>query len=109
MKMIQMFLACVLVLASCIKEEAPDTQATPEGKQMPIRVSMPEDPYGTKVAFTADGSKLKLAWQADDCIRVISGDNSSVFTVSSIISDHEAEFTGTAVPGSSFDILIPGL
>lgn len=78
-----------------------------DGEQITIRVSMPENPY-SKVSFTEDGSKLKLAWENTDCIRVISGEESQVFTVSNIISDHEAEFTGTAVSGSSFDILFPG-
>ena len=100
-------ITCLLLLASCNQKEPFDNHAASDGEQITIRVSMPEDPF-SKVSFTADGSKLKLAWQAGDCLRVISGEESQVFTVSNIISDHEAEFTGTAVSGTSFDILFPG-
>ena len=95
------------VLASCVREEAQDFQAKPDGKQVTIRVTMPEEPY-TKVDITGGETSLHLAWKEGDCIRVISGENSEVFTISKIISDHEAEFTGTAVSGTSFDILVPG-
>lgn len=107
MKTMMIRLACLLLLASCVREVPDSDRPLPEKEQITIRVSMPENPY-TKVGFTADGDKLKIAWQEDDCIRVISGDQSEVFTVSNIISDHEAEFTGTAITGSTFDILCPG-
>ena len=58
--------------------------------------------------FTEEEGKLHLAWQESDCLRVISGENSEVYTISKIISDHEAEFTGNAVSGTAFDILFPG-
>ena len=100
-------ISCLILLASCAQKEPFENQAATDGEQITIRVCMPEDPF-SKVSFTAEGSKLKIAWQEKDCIRVISGEESQVFTVSNIISDHEAEFTGTAVSGSSFDILYPG-
>lgn len=97
--------ALLLLFASCVREEQGGT--VPEGDKVTIRVSMPEETF-TKVSFTDDGSKLALAWEDTDCLRVISGENSEVYTISSILSDHEAEFTGPAVAGSSFDILFPG-
>ncbi len=96
----------LLLAVSCVREELQQDSPV-DARVVTIRVSMPENPY-SKVSFTEDGNKLKLAWENTDCIRVISGEESQVFTVSNIISDHEAEFTGTAVSGSSFDILFPG-
>lgn len=103
----QILFACLLAVVSCIKEVAPDTRESVGKDQITIRVAMDEDIF-TKVSFTEGDGKLALAWQDTDCLRVISGDNSEVFTISNIISPHEAEFTGTAVPGTSFDILFPG-
>jgi len=96
-----------MMLFSCVREELAITAEVPDGKQVTIRVCMPEESY-TKVEFTAQENKLVTAWQESDCIRVISGEQSQVFTLSRIISDKEAEFTGTEVVGSTFDILCPG-
>ena len=98
-------LAGLLLLASCAKEK-PIDPGSPQGNLVTIRVSMPES--ATRVAFTPEEDKLALSWEEGDCIRVISGSASSVFTVSRIISAHEAEFTGPEVTGTSFDILCPG-
>lgn len=92
---------------SCIKEAAQESPALRDGKQVTIKVSMPEDAF-TKVDFTADADKLALSWHGDESIRVISGSESAVFTLSRLISAHEAEFTGPDLAGTSFDILIPG-
>ena len=51
-------LAGLLLLASCAKEKAIDP-ASQQGKQVTIRVSMP-DP-GTRVSFTPEEGKLALA------------------------------------------------
>lgn len=98
-------LAGLLLQLSCAKE-MPMDPGVQGGKQVTIRVSMPE--ASTKVAFTPEEDRLTLSWEEGDCIRVISGANSGVFTVSRIISAHEAEFTGPEVAGSSFEILCPG-
>ena len=71
------------------------------------RVTIPEDSY-TKVAFTPEEDHLGVSWQEGDKIRVISGENSQVYTLSKLISAHEAEFSGPAMTGTSFDILCPG-
>ena len=97
--------AGLLFLLSCAKE-MPIDNVVPGEKQVTIRVSMPD--ASTKVAFTPEEDKLALSWEEGDCIRVISGTASSVFTVSRLISAHEAEFTGPEVAGSSFEILCPG-
>ena len=98
-------LAGLLLLGACAKERPIDEQGS-AGKLVTIRVSMPAP--DTRVAFTPEDGKLALSWEEGDCIRVTSGSSSSVFTVSRIISAHEAEFTGPAVTGSSFQILCPG-
>ena len=100
-------LAGLLLLVSCVKETPMDNEVVQEGKLITIRVCMPEE-SSTKVAFTPEADKLAVSWEEGDCIRVISGSTSSVFNVSRIISAHEAEFTGPAVTGTSFDILCPG-
>lgn len=105
MKRLLTIIGCILLLASCAIKESLDNSSATKGKQVTIRVSMSED---SKISFTADGNKLKTAWEENDCLRVISGEKSEVFTISRIISDHEAEFTGAEVPGTSFDILFPG-
>ena len=107
MRRFPFLIAALLLVTSCVREEPAGDKTGREGAQVTIRVSMPEHPF-SKVAFSTEGENLHLAWQDTDCIRVISGDKSEVFTVSRIISDHEAEFSGKAVSGSSFTILCPG-
>ena len=101
-------IACLL-LASCMKEAPQAGSGQQAGKQVTIRVSIPEEPF-TKVDITADteNNKLHLAWKEGDKILVVGSSQSEVFTLSNLISDHVAEFTGTAVGGGSFDILCPG-
>ena len=98
--------AGLLLLASCAKELPLDPQEVQGGEQVTIRVSMPES--ASRVAFTPGEDGLSLSWEEGDCIRVISGASSSVFHVTRILSAHEAEFTGFAVSGASYDILCPG-
>lgn len=90
------------VFASCEIQKGPEEPVL--GEQVTIHVSIP----ATKVALSPDGEGLHLAWQAGDCIRVVSGSSSSVFTINEGFTDHEADFTGTAVEGSKFDIIYPG-
>ena len=94
--------AAVLLIPSC-KEPAEQQPALP---QVTIHASVPGNV--TKVALTPDGDGLHLAWEAGDALRVISGSQSSQFAIKDGFTDHEASFTGTAVTGSSFDILYPG-
>lgn len=94
----------VISMASCSREAI---DVSHDGDPTTIRVSVPEDIY-SKVSFTAEEDKLKFAWDANDCLRVISGEKSEVFTISKIISDYVAEFTGPEITGTSFNILFPG-
>ena len=95
----------LFLLLACVKE-VPGVQPS-SGDTVTIRVTIPEDSY-TKVAFTPEEDHLGVSWQEGDKIRVISGENSQVYTLSKLISAHEAEFSGPAMTGTSFDILCPG-
>ncbi len=92
--------------AACGKTDETAGPEAPAKELVTIRVCVPED--ATRVALTPDGKGLHTAWQEGDCIRVVSGSQSEVFTIKPGFTDHEAEFTGNAVDGSSFDILFPG-
>jgi len=105
MKKTILFLAALFFLFSCVKERNDVQPSFQEG--VTIRVTLPEELY-TKVAFTPEDNKLGISWQEGDVIRVISQENSQVYTLTKLISAHEAEFTGPAVEGTSFDILCPG-
>ncbi len=100
--------AAILSLAiSCGKEpSSPDPGTDPAGTEV-IRVILPDAPY-SKVTVAEQNGRLKAAWETGDCVRVISGSQSQVFTLSRIITPQEAEFTGKPVTGSSYDILYPG-
>lgn len=97
-----LIIAAVLAFAACERtmEEAP------AGRLVTIHASVPAD--ATKVALTPDGNGLHLAWEEGDCLRVISGGSSSRFDISPGFTDHEADFTGNSVEGTSFDIIYPG-
>lgn len=94
--------ALIALAASCNK--AAQTPAQPqEAEQITIRAFMPE---GTKVAFSqADNNGLHLAWEEGDCLIISNGSQSQTFEIKDGFTDHEAEFTGTAVSGDSFTIL----
>lgn len=104
-KIAMLTLAALFFLFSCVKEVNDVQPSFRDG--VTIRVTIPEDLY-TKVAFTPEDNKLGISWQEGDVIRVISNEDSQVYTLTKLISAHEAEFTGAAVAGTSFDILCPG-
>lgn len=98
--------AAMILAASCNKiQETPAQPAA--GEQITIKASIPE---ATKVEYEAntENDNLHLKWTDDDVLRVISGSESQEFYIKDGYTDHEAEFTGTAVSGSSFSILYPG-
>ena len=105
MKQIALLISALFFLFSCVKE-GNDVQPTFRDG-VTIRVTIPEDLY-TKVAFTPEDNKLDISWQEGDVIRIISNQDSQVYTLTKLISAHEAEFSGSAVAGWSFDILCPG-
>lgn len=98
-------LIMLLLLTACVGEP---NQAGPEGGkgQVTIRVTIPKEPY-TKVSFTPAMYSIYTSWQEGDKISVSSDGKSEVFTLSKLISAQEAEFTGAAVTGKTFDIRYP--
>ncbi|MBR6002659.1 MAG: right-handed parallel beta-helix repeat-containing protein, partial [Bacteroidales bacterium] len=100
--------AAATLFVACNKEQPAPERPAEDGRAV-IRVSIPESL--TKVSLTdetAAGRGMKLAWQDEDAIRVRSGENSSLFTIRAGFSGHEAEFEGTPVEGTEFDIIYPG-
>ena len=94
-----------LALAACGQIE-PVEPAPANGELTTIHVSIPKD--ATRVEFTPDGDGLHLAWEDDDCLRVISDSDNGLFTIKDDFDDQDAEFIGPAVAGLSFDIIYPG-
>lgn len=105
MNRILLFFAWALTAALCCscKETAPTEDII--RPQVTIHAAVP---VSTRVSLTPSGDGLHLAWESDDCLRVISGSQSERFSIKEGFTDHEADFTGTAVSGSSFSILYPG-
>ncbi|MBP5521977.1 MAG: hypothetical protein J6X82_06120, partial [Bacteroidales bacterium] len=94
-----------LIAFSCTQELKQEDQ--PQSKErVTIKVSTSES-LGTKVSMTeaSDKKAMNLKWEISDKISV----NGNEFSVTNIISDHEAEFEG-ADPGaaSSYTIIYPG-
>ncbi len=103
-----MLLAAALVAAACEKETpAPVNEGPETAKTVTISVSMPDEL--TKVALSQKAAGgMELVWEAGDQITVQQHGNTSTaqtFTLTSGAGDKKAEFTGTAVTGSSFDII----
>ena len=93
--------AGVMSIASCNKEQNPLTE---EGK-VTITVSFPEV-VESKVAMEEGQQALDLKWENDDKITVV-GNTTEVFTVASISEDGKtAVFTGNAVAGDKFDVIL---
>lgn len=92
---------------SCTREaELQETQTqTQTGELVTIRVSTPEA-IETKVSLTEAGDKkaMNLAWEDTDQLSV----NGGLFSVTNVISDHEAEFEGPTPEGSTFTVIYPG-
>ena len=106
-KIFSFFCLLIIMLAApgCVREAL----ETPEGPTMTITATVTDEPL-TKAGFSvpASGEGLHLAWQAGDCIRVISGSNSAVYNIQDGFTDHVATFSGPEVPGSVFDVIAPG-
>ena len=104
--------AAAIALAGCVKE----TDIVKVGPRFTIRATGEDiDPLAagdaTKASFTADGTTLRLAWQAGDQIRVFNHSNhknNAVYDIEDGFTDHVAHFTGPEVSGSSFDVVAPG-
>lgn len=105
MKTRYILLAATALLAfSCTQELEQEVQ--PQSKELvTIKVSTSES-LGTKVSMTeaSDKKAMNLAWEEGDIISV----NGKEFSVTNIISDHEAEFDGEAPASSPYTIIYPG-
>ena len=83
-KLFIIFAVCILPLAACQKEK----EQPLEGKTVTIRASVPQE--STKVSLTPSGDGLHLAWEEGDCLRVISGSQSSRFDIQDGFTDLKA-------------------
>lgn len=93
--------AGVMSIASCNKEQNPQTE---DGK-VTITVSFPEV-VESKVAMEEGQQALDLKWENDDKITVV-GNTTEEFKVASISDDGKtATFTGNAVEGDMFDVIL---
>ena len=105
MKTRYILLAATALLAfSCTQELEQEVQ--PQTKErVTIKVSTSES-LDTKVSMTeaSDKKAMNLAWEKGDIISV----NGKEFSVTNIISDHEAEFQGDDPGAGSYTIIYPG-
>lgn len=97
--------AAAALCLSCVKEPGQAPGSKPGG-QVTIKVSTSDAKDESKVSLTeaVDKSAMNLAWETGDQISI----NGEPFTISNIISNHEAEFTGDAPSGDSYTIIYPG-
>lgn len=102
-KILYILLPAAAILAACNKNiETPSILQ--DAEEVTIHVSVP----ATKISLTPEGDDLLLAWEEGDCLRIISGSESQVYTIQPGFSEHEADFKGPKVNGTTFDILYPG-
>lgn len=96
--------ATALFAFSCTTELEVEVQPQ-AGERVTIKVSTSEN-LGTKVTLTENSDKkaMNLAWEGTDKISV----NGNEFSVTNIISDHEAEFDGEAPASGPYTIIYPG-
>ena len=96
--------ATALFAFSCTQELEQEVQ--PQSKELvTIKVSTSES-LDTKVSMNEASNKkaMNLAWESTDKISV----NGKEFSVTNIISDHEAEFQGDDPGAGSYTIIYPG-
>ena len=88
---------------SCAKEKAADMRPT----EPPTRIAASLGDM-TKISHTDQNTKMILAWQTDDCLRIGNGSTSEVFTLVDGAGTQQAHFTGNGVAGSTYSIIYPG-
>ena len=96
--------ATALFAFSCTTELEVEVQPQ-AGERVTIKVSTSEN-LGTKVTLSeaSDRKSMNLEWEDADILSI----NGNEFTVSNIISSHEAEFDGEAPASSPYTIIYPG-
>ena len=109
-KISTVILASIFVVVACEKEQKAPVYNP--GETITITATLPTVPPAnpaSKVDFTQGTDKIDLAWSDSDKLTIINEDTDeySVFTLTS--SDGvKANFTGTAISGTSFTVLYPG-
>ncbi len=100
------FATAAVLAISCAKEkEGYLTPAQQAGERVTIKVSTSEEMLGkVSMSEASDRKAMNLAWESTDKLSV----NGEEFSVTNIISAHEAEFDGTAPASSPYTIIYPG-
>lgn len=62
----------------------------------------------TRVAFAPGEEAMKLSWEADDALRILSAAQSESYAIVSGFTDHQASFQGKEVKNGPFTVLLPG-
>lgn len=105
MKLKYIILAAAAITAlSCVKEKTDNTNPQ-AGERVTIKVSTSEEMAG-KVSLTeaSDKKAMNLAWENTDKLSI----NGEEFSVTNIISAHEAEFEGGDPGNGPYTIIYPG-
>ena len=110
-KYIPFIVASIFAFAACTAETI-DKPNYKEGEQIKISATLPtlEDaPASVKVDFAQGTNKVDLSWSNSDQLTIIDEASSAYSTFDLTgVSGSKAEFSGTAVSGSSFTVLYPG-
>ncbi len=110
-KYIPFIVASIFAFAACTAETI-DKPVYKAGEQIKISATLPtlEDaPASVKVDFAQGTNKVDLSWSASDQLTIIDEASSAYSTFDLTgVSGSKAEFSGTAVSGSSFTVLYPG-
>ncbi len=110
-KYIPFIVASIFAFAACTAETI-DKPVYKAGEQIKISATLPtlEDaPASVKVDFAQGTNKVDLSWSTSDQLTIIDEASSAYSTFDLIgVSSSKAEFSGTAVSGSSFTVLYPG-
>lgn len=94
--------AAMTALVSC---EYDDAMTSQDGEQVTITASFPES-INSKVAFEEAESGLDLKWETDDYLTIV-GETTEKYKVATISEDGKtATFSGTAVKGDSFKVIL---
>ncbi|MBR4823030.1 MAG: hypothetical protein IKZ71_07745 [Bacteroidales bacterium] len=110
-KYIPFIAASIFAFAACTAETI-DKPVYKAGEQIKISATLPtlEDaPASVKVDFAQGTNKVDLSWSTSDQLTIIDEASSAYSTFDLTgVSGSKAEFSGTAVSGSSFTVLYPG-
>lgn len=110
-KYIPFIAASIFAFAACTAETI-DKPVYKAGEQIKISATLPtldDAPASVKVDFAQGTNKVDLSWSNSDQLTIIDEASSAYSTFDLTgVSGSKAEFSGTAVSGSSFTVLYPG-